>query len=185
MKRLTLAALAIAATVSAARADEITDTLQSAMDAYSSGDVQYALEEIAYAQQLLKELKAGALVELLPAAPDGWTRTIDEDQNIAAMMGGGTGAAAIYTDGTDTVNVSVIMDSPMIAAMAGIFSNAAIMSTQGKLVRVGREKFLEQDRELTGLIDSRIMIRADGAATEVMVPILEAFDFRALGQFGR
>ena len=41
--------------------DEIMATLQSAMDAYGDGDIQYALEELAYAQQLLNGLVAEGL----------------------------------------------------------------------------------------------------------------------------
>lgn len=184
MKRYLLAAAAAAFVVTSAAADEITDTLQNAIDAYNDGDVQYALEEIAFAQQLLQELKAGALVELLPPAPEGWTRSIDDNQNIGAIFGGGTGAAAVYSKDNTYVNVSIIMDSPMIAGMAGIFGNAALIASQGKMVRVGREKFIDQGNEMVGMIDGRIMIRADGADADTMIPILEGFNFRELSRFG-
>ena len=56
-----------------ASADEIADTLQSAIDAYQEGDVQYALEELDYARSKLLELKTDALSGFLPEAPEGWT----------------------------------------------------------------------------------------------------------------
>ena len=80
-----------------AAADEISDTLQSALDAYSKGDAAYALEELDYARQLLLELKTEALARFLPEAPEGWTREINSEMNAGlAMMGGGTGAEASY-----------------------------------------------------------------------------------------
>ncbi|SIO41961.1 hypothetical protein SAMN05444722_2022 [Rhodovulum sp. ES.010] len=47
MKRLRLAAL-IALTAPAALADDVTETLQSAIEAYETGDVKHALEAIDY-----------------------------------------------------------------------------------------------------------------------------------------
>ncbi|MBC7157047.1 MAG: hypothetical protein H5U20_05975, partial [Rhodobacteraceae bacterium] len=75
MKRLCLAAAAALALSTPARADEITDTLQSALDAYQAGDIAFALQDLAYATQLLNALKAEGLATFLPPAPDGWTRT--------------------------------------------------------------------------------------------------------------
>ena len=63
-----------------------------------------------------------------------------------------------------------------------MLSNAAMLGM--KLERVGREKFMNDDGELTGLIDNRILIQAEGAPIEVMIPVLEAIDFKALEDFG-
>ena len=54
MPRHFLVSLPLAAMLALpAAADEITDTLQSALDAYETGDVQYALEELDYARSKL------------------------------------------------------------------------------------------------------------------------------------
>ena len=186
MYRLILAAAFVAGTGAAAQADDITDTLQSAIEAYEEGDIQYALEEIAFAQQLLNELKAGALQDFLPPAPEGWTMEIDNDNNAGFAAMGGTGVTGNYSNDTDRFTLTILTDSPMVLSMANIFGNAALLSTQGKLVRVGREKFLEQNNgELMGVIDGRIMVQANGADTDVMIPILEEIDFRKLGRFGQ
>ncbi|WP_438363026.1 hypothetical protein [Nioella halotolerans] len=44
------------------------------MDAYADGDVQYALDEIAYATQLLNALVTEGLQAHLPEPQEGWTR---------------------------------------------------------------------------------------------------------------
>lgn len=49
-----------------AAADDITDALGAAIEAYEDGDVAEALEEVAYATQLLNNLQAAGLTEFLP-----------------------------------------------------------------------------------------------------------------------
>jgi hypothetical protein len=184
MKRIFLA-VALAALPLSARADEVTDTLRSAIEAYEAGDVQYALEEITFAQQLLQAMKAEGLVAFLPPAPEGWSREVNTDMNDGmAMIGGGTGAEADYSDGDASFTLTLMADNPMVAAMAGMFANPMIMAASGKITRVGRQKFLDQDGDLTGLIDGRILVQASGADVEVMLPVLEAIDFEGLGKFG-
>jgi len=184
MKPFLLAA-ALAALPLSAHADEVTDTLKSAIDAYEAGDLQYALEEIAFAQQLMQAMKAEGLVAFLPAAPEGWTREVDTEMNAGmAMLGGGTGAEAEYSNGDVSFTITLMADNPMVAAMAGMFANPMIMAASGKITRVGRQKFIDQDGELTGLIDGRVLVQASGADVEVMVPVLEAIDFEGLGKFG-
>ena len=178
--------LAAALFTGAARADEVTDTLQSAIESYEAGDVAYALEELTYAQQLMMAMKADGLAAFLPPAPDGWTMEANTDMNAAmAMMGGGTGAEGRYTNGTESFTITLTADSPMVGMFAGMFGNAAMLAAGGaKTIRVGRERFMDQDGQLTGLIENRILVQATGAPVEVMLPAIEAMDFAELGRFG-
>jgi hypothetical protein len=184
-RHLALLALAIVTAVPA-RADEVAETLQGALDAYKSGDVQYALEELAYAQQLLQAMRAEGLTAFLPPAPEGWRREINTDINKGlAMMGGGTGAEATYSGEGRSFTVTLMADNPMVGAMAAMFGNPMLMGAAGEMVRVGRQKFIDQDGELTGLVDNRILIQASGADKAVILPVLERIDFAALAGFGR
>lgn len=164
-------------------ADDISDTIQSALEAYNDGDNAYALEELAYATQLLKAMKADELSAFLPPAPDGWTKEIDEDIATGmAALGGGSGAAAEYSSGNDYVTITLMADSPMVASMGAMIANPIL--TGGKLVRIGRNKFVDNDGELLGMINNRVMVQASGAEPEIMMPFLESIDFKALGNFG-
>ena len=164
-------------------ADEITEALQSAIEAYEEGDTQYALEELDYAKQLLMAQKTDALVEFLPAAPEGWSREVNTEMNAGlAMMGGGTGAEATYEGEGQRITVTVMADNPMVSGMAGMISNAALLGA--KVERVGREKFMVQDGEVNGLIDKRILVKAEGGEVETMLALLETMDFRGLKRFG-
>ena len=178
--------LVAALAVGTAQADEVTDTLQSAIESYEAGDVAYALEELAYAQQLMMAMKADGLAAFLPEAPDGWTREINTEMNAAlAMMGGGTGAEARYSNDSQSFTITLTADSPMVGMFAGMFGNAAILAAGGaKTIRVGRERFIDQDGQLTGLIENRILVQATGAEVDVMLPLIESIDFRELGRFG-
>lgn len=168
-----------------AQADEVTDAIESALEAYEAGDVQYAIEELTFAQQLLAEMKSDTLIAYLPEPPEGWTREVDTEMNQGlAMMGGGVGAEATYSDGTVSFKITLMADNPMVAAMAGMLGNPALMAAAGKMVRVGRQKFLDQDGEMSSLVGNRVLIQASGAETEVMVPVLEEIDYSGLGDFG-
>lgn len=168
-----------------ATADDITDALASALQAYEDGDVKYALEELEYAKQLLTAMKTDELVGFLPEPPEGWSREIDTDMGAGlAMMGGGTGAEAEYSkDGEEDFTVTIMADNPMVGAMAGMLGNAAAIGA--KIERVGRQKMMVQDGEITGLVDSRILVQAKGGETEIMLEVLKTIDYRALADFGR
>lgn len=184
MKHLIGAALISALATLPVAADEVTETLQSAMDAYADGDFQYALEELDYARQLMLSQKTDALSGFLPAAPDGWTRTLNSEMSAGmAMLGGGIGAEAEYSDGTDSFTITMMADNPMVAGMAGMIGNASLMGI--KMERVGRQKFMNQDGELSGMIDNRILVQASGGDVDTMLALLGEIDFRALRNFNK
>jgi len=185
MTRFSLAAVALAIGFGApAAADEISDTLQSALDAYEEGDTAYALEELDYARQLLLALKTDALAGFLPAAPDGWTREVNTEMNAGlAMMGGGTGAEATYQGEGKSITLQIMADNPMVGALGGMIANAAMYGA--RVERVGREKFMVQDGEVTGLVANRFLVKASGADPEAMLALVGQIDFRGLKSFGQ
>lgn len=184
MLRKALISLSLVGAALPAHADDVTDTLSSALQAYEDGDIEYAIEELDYARQLLQELSSQALTGFLPEPPAGWTREItDEGMNAGlAFLGGGVGAEAEYDNGAEQVSITIMADNPMVAGFGPMIANAGLMGM--KMHRIGREKFFENDDQLIALIDNRILIQAEGAAPEVMLPILEGIDFDALEGFG-
>lgn len=184
MFRATMVFLGLLALTHPSLADEVTDTLSSALQAYEQGDIDYAMEELDYARQLLQDLSAQALTGFLPEPPEGWTREIAEEGMNAglAFLGGGVGAEAVYASGNDQFTLTIMADNPMVAGFAPMIANAGLMGM--KMHRVGREKFYENDNQLITLVDKRILIQAEGASIEAMRPVLEAIDFKALEDFG-
>jgi len=184
MFRATMFSLTLIAFANPGLADEVTETLSSALQAYEEGDIEYAIEELDYAKQLLVEMSSMELSAFLPEPPDGWTREISEDGMNAglAFLGGGVGVEAEYTEGDARFSLSIMADNPMVAGVAAMISNAGLMGM--KMHRVGREKFFQNDDQLITLIDNRILIQAEGATPEQMIPILELIDYKELEDFG-
>lgn len=183
MKTLISAATAIALLATPVAADEIREALEAALEAYNEGDTQHALEELDSAKDLLQALKTDDLVQFLPEAPDGWTRTIDTGMNEGlAVMGGGSGAEATYDGNSQSITIVLMADNPVVAGMAGMISNAGLMGAE--VERIGRQKFMLMDGQLSGLVDSRILVQAQGGELDVMRDLLETMDFRALRDFG-
>lgn len=166
-----------------AASDDVIETIESALQAYKDGDRQYALDELAYATQLLNAMKTEDLSAFLPAAPDGWSREVDtEFASGMSFMGGGIGASADYSGGGDSFSITLMADNPMVASMAPMLANAGLMG--GKMVRVGREKFVAQDDEIMGLVGNRILVQVSGGDPDLVLPMLESMDLSGLAAFG-
>lgn len=166
-------------------ADDFTDRLSAAQSAYEAGDLRTAGTELATASALLADQKSALLNALLPAAPDGWTQELNSEYaKSLAMAGGGTGAEARY-DGPDgqSVTVGMVMDSPLMAMMMGMFGNPQMLAMMGKTVEVGGVTLLDQDNSLVTVVDQRIMVTFNGASTEQLLPFAEAVDFNAIANF--
>jgi len=185
MLRLTSAVLALALALPAA-ADEFTDTLESALKAYRDGDVAAAQQDLDYAGKLLTSLKSVALAKFLPPALPGWTReeASDEDPSgFMGMLGGGTAAAATYTKDGQEVTITLVADSPMVSGLGAMITGMAGLAG-GKPLRVQRTEFTEQDGDLQGVVDKRVMVNVSGdASLEDKTAFLEAMDFKALEAF--
>lgn len=183
MTRIAAMAAALSLAAAPAFADDVTDTLSSALQAYEEGDIDYAIEELDYAKSLMQAMKTTALEQFLPEPPDGWEMAVDSDSSAGmAMLGGGVGTEGVYTNGTDEFSISIMVDNPMVTAFGGMLNNAGLLGM--KVERIGREKFVVDDDEITGLIDGRILVRAEGGAADIVLPVLETMDFKALSDFG-
>ena len=183
--RPALATLALCTLPFATFADEVSDKLQSAIDAYAKGDLKTASLDIAMATGALAQVKAARIVALLPEAPQGWTRSVNEEYTAnLAVAGGGAGTEATYTDPNGiSLTLSITADSPMMMGMAGMFMNEQMLAMMGKLVEVSGAKLLEQDNSLMTLLDQRIMVNISGMPADQMMPIVEKLDFVKLATF--
>lgn len=180
-----LAAAALSLPVQAT-ADDITDALTAAITAYEAGDIGDALDEMAYAQQLLQALQAEGLSGYLPEPQDGWTREISDDAGSAmGFMGGGYMAEATYTGQDGSFSVTLMVDNPMVMQMGAMLGNRAMMAMMGDIVRIKGENFVNQDGELLGLLGGRVLVQASGGDPDTMTAHLEQMDFAALQTFGQ
>ena len=176
----------IAALPLSAMADEVTDVIKEAMEAYEDGDLAYAKESLEYAATLIGQQKTAGLSELLPAALEGWTAEDDTDAAAGMAVLGGSAAKRIYRKGDAQVEIQFLADSPLVAQMGIMVSNPQVVtSSGGKLMRFGRQKaVLTRDGEIMFLVDNRILVQITGSAAEDdRIAYAKAIDIRALSGF--
>lgn len=189
MKSGTLA-FALLATVALgavpASADDISDAIEEAAAAYAEGDLAYAQESLQFASQLISQMKTGTLAGLLPEPLDGWEASEAETETMgAALFGGGSTASRQYMKGDAMVSVQYTANSPMVAQMAAMFSNPAMLGAGGKLLRLGRQKaVIDDDGNVQFVVDNSVMVQIDGnAGEEDKIAYAKAIDVKALGDY--
>ena len=174
--------------VQPAAADEIEESIATALEAYQAGDVAIAKSEIDYVAQLLSQKQAESLMTVLPAPFDGWSQEAKAGEAAAgmAMFGGGLSAGADYHRGGDNVEIQLLADSPMMAAMMTMFANPAMAGAAGgKLKRLAGQKVIEtQDGEIQAMVHNRFLVQITGSASiEDKEAYFSAIDFDALSAF--
>lgn len=170
-----------------AQADRIADALKAASTAYAAGDLNTTAVQIATAASEISARQSGLLLAHFPPAPEGWTRedTADMAQGMA-MMGGGAGAEATYTDAEGmTVTLSAYADNMMVQSFAPILSDPQMVAMMGKTVQINGVAFLEQDGLTTmALLGNRVLLQATGEAAKAQA-LLAQIDLVAMGAFDR
>lgn len=170
-----------------ARADDVEDSIDAALQAYRAGDIKSAKDELDFAAQLLGQRKAQELQSLLPGPLPGWERQDADEGDAQAMtaLGGGQMAGASYTSGSDSVEIQIMADNQMVTAMGAMFSSAAMMGSMGTVKRIGGEKVVvTRDGEVQALVGGRFMVQITGSAdTETKQAYFEAIDLEALKAF--
>jgi hypothetical protein len=179
------AALAAVAAADAGPADDITDALNAAIEAYEAGDVQDALAETAYATQLLNDCNPrGSPASCPPRSPAGRGRCRTSPPPASASWAAAARRRPSTPAPAGSFTVMMVADNPMVGAMAGMLGNAAVMASMGRIERINGESFLNANDELSGLIGGRVLIQASGASVDDMAAHLEQIDFDALADLG-
>lgn len=193
-----LAAVAIAylfANAPAARADEISETIEAAQEFYKAGELADAVRELQYAVGQISNQLGQAYLKTLPEAPDGWTA--DEAEAVAGGglgFGGGQMLGRKYQEsgGKGRMEAQLIVDSPMMQAMSMMVANPAMASQMGyERVRLpGRREDAmlkweanKASGEIVMVIAGRIMIRIEGkklAAPDILKTMIKSWDIKAL-----
>jgi hypothetical protein len=177
-------ALAFALPVLPARADDASLAIAAAQKAYAAGNLKSATESLTLAIADIRGQQQELLKALLPPAPKGYKMTINNDfAQGFALAGGGTGIEAEYDSDNDSFRLDITVDNPIIATMAPMLSNAAMMSAAGKVDRIDGQLVLESDQSLATLVDNRILVQMQDGNIPVMLPVMKQIDFAALAKF--
>jgi hypothetical protein len=200
MKPQTRFAPAMAATLAAslifaaaAPADEVTDQLDAARQAYAAGDLRTAVDTLNFATAKIKEQQTVGLLKLLPEPLAGWQAdpAQSESAGLASMITG-TNLTRRYVrpDGAE-VNLSVTADSPLLPMLTMFLSSPFMMQADPNskpYAFKGQRGIIKHDKdanqyEVTLMIGNRVLIQgkgtgmADGAAVQQYV---EAMDIEAI-----
>lgn len=172
------------------QADDVTDSIQEATEAYAKGDNAKAIESLNTAVQLIQQAKAKNLEQLLPQAVSGWTAGQAESTAVgAAMFGGGITVEKRYTKGDSVISIQIVTDSPMLQGMMALFSNPMFAtSSGGKLEKIAGQKVIStydasnQSGEYQIAVANKYMITLKGekVSAEEMNAYAEGIDFKKM-----
>jgi hypothetical protein len=167
-------------------ADEFTDVLKEAIDSYEAGEYSAAREDLDYATKLLTGMKSQSLAAYLPKAMPGWERSETEAEGIGAgigMLSGGTSTAATYSHPDGSLTISLVSDSPMLASVNTMIARLSA-ATGGRPMRIQRVQFIDNEGDLQGMVDNRILITVSGdASLESKKAYIEAMDMQGMSNF--
>ncbi|MBW2198702.1 MAG: hypothetical protein JRF58_12850, partial [Deltaproteobacteria bacterium] len=123
-------------------ADEITDSIDEAIEYYKEGDFVEAANSLDYASQLIRQKRSGNLEAFLPEPLAGWSAEDVKSKAVGAgYLGGMISANKKYRKDQSSVTIEIITDSPALQSMVMMFSNPAYASADGgKLTKIKRQK---------------------------------------------
>ncbi len=185
------AVLLVIATVSTARADDVTDQINEALKAYQNHDTPTAIAALDAAANLLRQSRADALKKVLPQPPAGWTADDAEASAVgAAMLGGGITASRTYHNGSQQVEVEIMADSPMLQGMAVLLSSPFAAAGGMKTVVLGgrRLSYTENDNSYVTLVAEKVIVKISGGKETpdpTMKSFIGAIDFAAIEKTAR
>jgi hypothetical protein len=125
----------------------------------------------------------------LPVAPAGW-KADDAEVNAGAMMGVGTGASRKYTRGDDSVEVSILTDSPLVQGLGAMLSNPLIAAAAGRTVVIGgrRVTYMKDDNSYAALLASKVLVQVKGSSgvkDDVLKQFVTALSFADIEKAAR
>jgi len=151
----------------AARADAVPARFDAARAALTRGDLARALIELEAVLADLHGRLGGALTECLPPAPAGWRADVPEIQDLTGSAGGGFSVTRAYTREDASLNATVLVDSPAVAAAAQT-GGGALPAGNARRVRIGSEEALmrfdpaTRSGEVTLVLANRVLLQIEG-----------------------
>ena len=149
-----------------ALADDITDAMDQARQAYQSGDLGAAKQSLDLASQLIGQKNAESFGALLPKPLAGWIGEQVQTTAIGAVAFGASVASRRYTNAKgDHVEVQITGDSAVVAQFAALLANPQIAGAMGKLVRVGNQRAMQNNEgDVHMVISNKFLVTVQGSA---------------------
>jgi hypothetical protein len=179
--------LALTALAPVAAADEITDQIASAREAYEQKDYTAAIDDLNFAIAQIQEVINSQNATLLPEPLEGWSASeVENASGAMTMIGGGTNMTRTYQRDDERVEINLIANSPWVMGMMQMLSNPMLMAGNPnvKTYRHNRIKGMKETSEgevaVTLAVAGQIVVKVTGRnlATEATIEqYLDAMDF--------
>lgn len=113
-------------------ADEVTDSINAALESYKKGNHSEAVNNLNFASQKIAQLKSDKLKAFIPKALDGWKGEEPTSQAAGSgMFGGGISAEGKYTKKGSNLSVKIATDSPLLQGIMMMMSNPMFAANDG------------------------------------------------------
>jgi hypothetical protein len=174
-------------------ADEITDSIEEAMEYYKENNYVEASNSLDYASQLIRQKRSGKLEAFLPEPLAGWSAE-DVKSHAAGpgYLGGMISAKRQYKKDKSSVTMEIITDSPTLQSMIMLFSNPAYASADGgKLTKIKRQKAIvkynpsKKNGEINIVVAKQYLVSVKGRNVNEndLVDYASAIDYKNLKKF--
>ena len=188
-----LAATALLSAPGLSAADDVTDQLDVAREAYEAGELRQSVDELNYAISQIQEQLSASYVKLLPEPLAGWTagEAVSQAGGLA-MLGGGTSLSRSYSrDDGGRIEIKMYANSPMAQGMSMMLSNPMLMqmdpSTKPYRYK-GRKGMIKHDAgstsyEITLMLKSNTLLQVSGdglADKAAALDYVKAIDIKAV-----
>jgi hypothetical protein len=150
----------------AARADDVTDQLNEALKAYQKKDLATASAALDVAQTLIRQMSADVWKTVLPEPLSGWTADDAESTSVgAAMLGGGTSVSRSYRKDGETVEITLVTDSPLLQGMGALVSSGMVTGSDMKLLVIDGRKatFTKSENSYQTLVSNKALVKVTGS----------------------
>jgi hypothetical protein len=174
-------------------ADEITDSIEEAMEYYKENNYVEAANSLDYASQLIRQKRSGNLEALLPEPLAGWSAEDVKSQAAGpGYLGGMISAKRKYKKDNSSVTIEIITDSPALQSMVMLFSNPAYASADGgKLTKIKRQKAIikynpsQKNGEINIVVEKQYLVSVKGRDINEndLVDYASAIDYKKLKKF--
>lgn len=172
-------------------ADDITTSINEALEYYNNGEYTEAVSSLNYAAQLIQQKKGGSLESFLPSPLSGWSAEDASSQTAGAGMFGGVAAHREYRKGESSISVAIVTDSPMLQGMTMMFSNPMFATSDGgKLEKIKKQKAIvkyqpaEKEGEIQIMVAGRFLVTIEGSGVtkEELKQYAAAIDYDKLAE---
>lgn len=169
-------------------ADDVTDAIDKALNAYKDGQSQQAISQLELATQLVRQQRATAMEGVLPAPLKGWTADAPESSSVgSAMFGGGSTIKRNYHKDGQTLSIEIVSDSPMLQSVMGLLTNPMFgaASQGGKIQMInGQQAIIKKDSVML-VVDKTFLITITGSESlsKDMLAYAQAINLKKLATF--